>query len=155
MPLDAARDGLIAVQAQLIEVLAARNAGLEARIGEMEERLARLERAVSRNSGNSSMPPSADDLPGRTAPGPWQARGGGKKRPGKQPGAPGSYLAWSKDPRDRVPLFPQGPLPRGRSRPRPGSAGDKSFAVEHCAGPESGIALDQMIVIPRDGLSRC
>jgi hypothetical protein len=145
MPLDAARDGLIAVQAQLIEVLAARNAGLEARIGEMEERLARLERAVSRNSVNSSMPPSADDLPGRTAPGPWQARGGGKKRPGKQPGAPGSYLAWSKDPRDRVPLFPQGPLPRGH----------KSFAVEHCAGPEGGIALDQMIVIPRDGLSRC
>jgi hypothetical protein len=97
MPLDAARDGLIAVQAQLIEVLATRNAGLEARVGEMEERLARLERAVSRNSGNSSMPPSADDLPGRTAPGPRQARGGGKKRPGKQPGAPGSYLAWSKD----------------------------------------------------------
>ena len=114
MPLDAARDGLIAVQAQLIEVLAARNAGLEARVGETEERLARLERAVSRNSGNSSMPPSADDLPGRTAPGPRQARGGGKRRPGKQPGAPGSYLAWSKDPRDRVPLFPQGPCGCGR-----------------------------------------
>jgi hypothetical protein len=77
MPLDAARDGLIAVQGQLIAVLAARNAdleaqnaGLEARVAELEERLARLERAVSRNSGNSGMPPSADDLPGKTPPAP-------------------------------------------------------------------------------------
>ena len=66
MPLDPARDGLISAQAQLIMMLAARNAGLEqrnsvleGRVSEMEERLERLERAVSRNSGNSSMPPSA------------------------------------------------------------------------------------------------
>ena len=55
MPLDAARDGLIALQAQLIVVLAERNSALEARVGEMEERLARLERAVSRNSGFSEL----------------------------------------------------------------------------------------------------
>jgi BMFP domain-containing protein YqiC len=73
MPLDVARDALIALQGQLTVVLAARNAELETRVADLEERLARLERAVSRNSGNSSMPPSADDLPGRTPP---RQRGG-------------------------------------------------------------------------------
>ena len=59
----------------LIEILEARNGDLEARnaelsaqVAEMAERLARLERLVSRNSGNSGMPPSADDLPGKTIP---------------------------------------------------------------------------------------
>jgi len=33
-------------------------------IGELREKVARLERLVSRNSGNSSMAPSAGDLPG-------------------------------------------------------------------------------------------
>ncbi len=33
------------------------------------------------------MPPSADDLPGKTAPAPKPKRGG-KRRQGKQPGAP-------------------------------------------------------------------
>ena len=32
----------------------------------------------------------------------------GRRNPGKQPGAPGSYLAWSKDPDRAVPHFPQG-----------------------------------------------
>src|SRR5215471_6238854 len=77
-PLDAARDALIALQAQLIVVLAVR-------ISELGDRLARLERAVSRNSGNSSMPPSADDLPGKTPPPPRKPCGNGKKRQGKQP----------------------------------------------------------------------
>ena len=64
---------LAEVQGVLIEVLETRNCGLEARnaelaaqVADMAERLARLERAVSRNSGNSGMPPSADDLPGKT-----------------------------------------------------------------------------------------
>ena len=60
MPLDAARDGLIAVQGQVIGVLAVHNAELAERVAQLEtanaelaERLASLERAVSRNSGNS------------------------------------------------------------------------------------------------------
>jgi transposase len=114
MPLDAARAGLIALQAQLIVMLAERNSVLESRVSEMEERLARVERAVSRNSGNSSMPPSADDLPGKTAPPPRRGRGGGKRRQGKQPGAPGAHLAWSENPQDTVPLFPAGPCGCGR-----------------------------------------
>ena len=48
--------------------LAARVAELEAANSELSERMARLERAASRNSGNSSPPPSLDDQPRRTPP---------------------------------------------------------------------------------------
>jgi len=37
----------------------------QAQLKELTEQVARLERLLSRNSGNSSMPPSSDDLPGR------------------------------------------------------------------------------------------
>jgi transposase len=84
-------------------------AGLRAQNAELEARVARLERAVSRNSGNSSMPPSTDDLPGKKAPREKKPRrADGTRRPGKQPGAPGAYLAWDPDPDDRVPHFPRG-----------------------------------------------
>ena len=56
-----------------------------ARISELEEKVARLERLLSRNSGNSSMPPSADDLPGRKQPQDRKRGKQGKRRPGKQP----------------------------------------------------------------------
>jgi hypothetical protein len=115
---DAVPDGDLAVvaelQGMLIEILETRNAELTAQVTDLTERLAKLERAVSRNSGNSGMPPSADDLPGRKAPAPKPGRGGGKKRQGKQPGAPGAHLAWSEDPDDRKPLFPQGECACGR-----------------------------------------
>jgi transposase len=105
---------LAGVQGVLIEVLEARNAELTAQVADLAERLARLERAVSRNSGNSGMPPSADDLPGKTPPAPKPERGGGKKRQGKQPGAPGAHLAWTEDPDKTEPLFPQGACACGR-----------------------------------------
>jgi transposase len=60
------------------------------------------------------MPPSADDLPGKTAPQPRKSRGGGKRRQGKQPGAPGAHLTWSRHPDKTVPLFPQGTCGCGR-----------------------------------------
>ena len=55
------------------------------------------------------MPPSMDDQPGRTPP-PGEAAAGqaGKRNPGKQPGAPGSHLAWSENPDRTVPQFPRG-----------------------------------------------
>ena len=117
-------------------VLAARNAALEARnaelatrVADLEERLERLERAVSRNSGNSSMPPSADDLPGRTPPAGKPQRGGqGKRNPGKQPGAPGSYLAWSKDPDRTVRHFPLGACACGADL---AAAADLGAAASH------------------------
>src|SRR6266567_4292655 len=90
-------------------MLAAQNAAVAERVAELEERLARLERAASRNSGNSSLPPSVDDQPGRTPPpGKPQRDKQGKRNPGKQPGAPGSHLAWSENPDRMVPHFPRG-----------------------------------------------
>ena len=69
-PLDAARDALAGLQHQLVAMLAAQNAALAARVAELEaanselsERVARLERVASRNSGNSSLPPSLGRVP--------------------------------------------------------------------------------------------
>ena len=88
----------IAVQDKLIAELAAANEDLAAR-------LARLEHLLSRNSTNSSMPPSKDDDPGKPAPvKPKRRRGSGRTK-GKQPGAPGTYLAWTDDPDERVDRF--------------------------------------------------
>jgi len=78
---------------------------------ELRARVARLERALSRNSGNSSMPPSGDDLPGRTPPRKQRRaaqRDAEKKRKrGKQPGAPGSAMCWA-EPDDTRDWFPEG-----------------------------------------------
>jgi transposase len=87
--------------------LKAENAGLRAQLTELAERVARLERLISRNSGNSSMPPSADDLPGKKPPGRKPRRGSGG-RPGKQRGAPGAHLAWSDEPDQTADVFPAG-----------------------------------------------
>jgi transposase len=103
MPLDAARDAVIAAQAQVIGVLAGQ-------VADLSSRVERLERLVSRNSGNSSMPPSADDLPGRTPPPAKPKRATGRRKPGKQPGA---HLAWSENPDQKVPHFPAGACERG------------------------------------------
>ena len=93
--------------------LRAENAGLRARNAELEERVARLERLLSRNSGNSSMPPSTDDLPGKKPP-ERKARRAGGRRPGKQPGAPGAYLAWQDRPDKTGDVFPEGRCECGR-----------------------------------------
>ena len=91
----------------LVEDKDAQVAELKARNAELEERVARLERLISRNSGNSSMAPSTDDLPGKKPPEPGPRRGGGR-RPGKQPGAPGAYLAWQEHPDKTEDVFPEG-----------------------------------------------
>ncbi len=62
----------------------------------MRERVTRLERVLSRNSGNSSMPPSTDALPGRQPPRrERRSHRTGRKR-GKQPGAPGVAMSWAE-----------------------------------------------------------
>jgi len=97
------REELIALaraQAGLIEQLREANAALE-------ERVRRLERQASRNSGNSSMPSSTDDVPGRTKPPPRGAKNSGRKR-GKQKGAQGNALGWVAAPEETVPYRPQG-----------------------------------------------
>ena len=75
---------------------------------ELLERVERLERAVGRNSGNSSMPPSTDDLPGKKKPAPKRGTGSGGRCRGKQNGAQGSALAWAADPDERVAHRPGG-----------------------------------------------
>jgi transposase len=92
----------------LLEDKDAQVAALKAQLAGQAEKIARLERLVSRNSGNSSMPPSTDDLPGKKPPERKPSRGGGKRKPGKQPGAPGAYLAWNDNPDKTVPHFPAG-----------------------------------------------
>src|SRR3954464_12340245 len=108
------RDELIVVvrrqAAQIAELMEANEA--------LADRLARLEHLLSRNSGNSSNPPSKDDDPGKPAPPDKQrGRGGPQRSRGKQRGAPGTHLAWTRHPECAA-----GSVPRRLLRlwPRPG-----------------------------------
>jgi transposase len=96
-----ARDVVIAVQEAAISEQ-------QAAIGELRAKVERLERLVSRNSGNSSFPPSMDGQPGRKRPVRAVRRRDGKRSPGGQPGSPGAHLAWRDDPDERVAVLPQG-----------------------------------------------
>jgi transposase len=89
---EASREELLALvveQARVIEQLTAR--------------VADLERQLSRSSRNSSQPPSADGP--AVPPRPARRRGSGR-RPGKQPGSPGSTLALVEDPDEVVEHLP-------------------------------------------------
>jgi hypothetical protein len=116
---------LVGEQAERIRRREARLAGQDAQIAgmatqiadlveaneELAAKLARLEHLLSRNSRNSSSPPSKDDDAGRMAPpDPMPRRGGGgpKRKRGKQPGAPGTNLAWTDTPDARTDRFPSG-----------------------------------------------
>ena len=90
------RDALIREQAQLIAAQAGQIAALEATVADLREQLETAARAGSRNSGNSSMPPSSDDLPGRKPPRKQRraAERAEKKKRGKQPGSPGASMTW-------------------------------------------------------------
>ena len=86
---------MIAEQARALEEQAAAVAELRSDVVALAAEVRDLRRRLGRNSGNSSMPPSADDLPGRVPP-KRERRGGGSKRGrGKQPGAPGASMAWA------------------------------------------------------------
>lgn len=94
----------------------------------LAEEVRELRRRLGRNSGNSSMAPSADDLPGRTPPREKPRRSGGKRKPGKQPGAPGAHLAWSADPDRTMPHFPEGACECGADL---AAAADLGVAASH------------------------
>lgn len=99
-PEELSRDELIAVvRDQLVQLAdqAVRLADQAVELERLRSELEQIKRLISRNSGNSSMPPSTDDLPGRAGKSKPAGGGrpGGKKRGrGKQPGAPGSHLPW-------------------------------------------------------------
>ena len=102
------RDALIREQAERI-------AALEAVVADLREQLEAALRAGSRNSENSSMPPSSDDLPGRKPPRRERraAERAEKKKRGKQPGAPGASMTWEVPDRTED-HYPQGTCACGR-----------------------------------------
>ncbi|MCA1676007.1 MAG: DUF6444 domain-containing protein, partial [Actinobacteria bacterium] len=107
------RDELIALvrcQAGQITAMAGQISELVEANEELAGKLARVEHLLSRNSQNSSSPPSRDEDPGKTPPAEKNKSGrDGRARPrGKQPGAPGSHLAWTQTPDERRDRFPQG-----------------------------------------------
>jgi transposase len=110
------RDALIREQAARLEAQAGQIAALEELVAGLREQLEAAQRAVSRNSGNSSMPPSADDLPGRRPPARRERRAAEraekKRKPGKQPGTPGAAMRWAK-PDEVLDHFPEGPCTCG------------------------------------------
>jgi transposase len=84
--------------------LAARLAEAYRLIGKLTARVEQLERAARRDSSTSSRPPSSD--------GPYKKKGRdrssrerGKRRPGKQPGDPGTTMRLVDDPDERL-FFP-------------------------------------------------
>ena len=108
----AARDEEIAQLRELTASLREQLAARDAEVTDLKDRVSRLERAASRNGGNSSMPPSGDDLPGRKPPR-KQRRAAEreaakkKRKRGKQPGAPGSAMTWA-DPDETRDWYPEG-----------------------------------------------
>ncbi|MBV9831928.1 MAG: IS66 family transposase [Marmoricola sp.] len=93
----------------LIDELTAQVSELTALIAELREQLDAARRAASRNSGNSSLPPSGDDQPGRQPRRERRAaeRAEKKRSRGKQPGSPGAAMRW-REPDDTLDHFPAG-----------------------------------------------
>jgi len=79
LPAEDPRDALIREQAGQIEALTAL-------VAELQGKLDAAVRAGSRNSGNSSMPPSADDLPGRRPPARKERRAAERAEKKRKPG---------------------------------------------------------------------
>ena len=103
LPPEDPRDVLIREQAAQIEALTAL-------VAELQGKLDASRRAASRNSRNSSMLPSTDDLPERRPRARKERRAAEraeKRKPGKQPGAPGAAMRWRK-PDKVVDRFPRG-----------------------------------------------
>jgi transposase len=102
---------LAARDAEIVELKARRDvevAVLKMQVVDLEARLAKLEHLLTRNSGNSSMPPSRDNDPGKPTPDAKPKVAAGKRKKGKQKGAPGANLAWRDRPDDTVNKFPEG-----------------------------------------------
>jgi transposase len=86
-------------------VLAERLAEAYQLIARLQDRVEELERQVRRDSSNSSRPPSSDS-PYKKKPRDRSLRERGKRRPGKQPGEPGTTMSLASDPDERIEYSP-------------------------------------------------
>jgi transposase len=110
LPPEDPRDALIREQAARIAAQDERVTVLEALVAELRGQLEAALRAASRNSGNSSMPPSGDDLPGRKPPRKERRaaeRAEKKRGRGKQPGSPGAAMRM-REPDETLDHCPEG-----------------------------------------------
>ncbi len=82
----------------VIAELRAANAEQACLIATLQARVAELERRLGRDSSNSSKPPSSDGLRKPVRVERRAAERAEHRRPGKQPGAPGAYLAQVAEP---------------------------------------------------------
>lgn len=101
---------VIARQDAQITVLATQLADVSERLEQALKRLAELEHLLSRNSDNSSMPPSKDNGPGRTPPRKERRAKPSGRAKGKQPGASGTALRWREEDEldDHQDRYPEG-----------------------------------------------
>ena len=101
--------GQISAQDRQISAMAGQVSELMEANEAQAAKLARVEHLLSRNSGNSSSPPSRDGDPGKTPPVEKKRGRVGPARPrGKQRGAPGSHLGWTENPDEHQDRFPHG-----------------------------------------------
>ncbi len=96
----AARDALIAGLRSQVAVTDVQIVELRSQVAVLGERVAQLERQAGRDSSNSSKPPSSDSPYTKTPRKPKgrSLRGRSGRKPGKQPGDPGTTLAQVPDP---------------------------------------------------------
>jgi transposase len=97
------REELLALIAELRAAQAAKDARIDVLlvlVGELTAQVQALVLKLGKDSANSSKPPSSDG-PGRRPRGGSSRKASGRK-PGKQPGAPGSALRLVDDPDERI-----------------------------------------------------
>jgi transposase len=100
-PLKISRDEIRAVYAEGEAAVIALVEGLVARINRLEARVEALENQLSKNSRNSSKPPSGDGFGKRTK----SLRAASERPSGGQPGHPGTTLEW-RDVPDAMEIHP-------------------------------------------------
>src|SRR5436190_6912504 len=105
-----AQAAVISRQEAQIGAMAAQLAELMEKFEEQAAELARLRHLLSRDSSNSSMPPSKDDGLGRTPPRKQRRAKPTGRAKGKQPGTGGTALRWREEDEldDRPDRYPEG-----------------------------------------------
>jgi transposase len=130
-------EATIAVQAAVIAELRAVNTEQAHLIATLQARVAELEGRLGKDSSNSSKPPSSDGLRKPARAGRQDDERAARRRPGKQPGAPGAHLAQVATPDQVVDHLPE----------RCGECG-----AELADAPVAGVEARQVFDLPPLGL---